>query len=402
MADDGRIDGFPVTWLGIEEGLSAGVSTDRAPFAEYQRAQWGGPAGKSLDMRCVLQSSTHASDAKNLARLIDVSSPHLVFDPAGTHFDDGYTYVHVRSTRARRAKALTYLNLDAEVLGTPWTHSLSVVATAKQIQNDWLQAGAVAVRLPSEAPQYSSEVVDDAFRQVALNPAAFTEIEAAYVSGLTVRNALTPIEVANAPADSAALPFGKTVRAFTSTGLQVHGSGRNLAGADQPTSGYVENSVLRLRFIGGEGVIRFNDLSQSNPDLNLLFGSSYAQALHGGVTMPATPQRQVVAISNGAKVTVMDNGNVLFDPGVAPPSITFLTSTVRALGTGVFYQAMTNGWYVVGTRDFAVSAGGVLTHQAGAVYGFVRTASVGSALTARLRECLVEVLPSWYLQRRTR
>ena len=73
----------------------------------------------------------------------------LVYEPSGAIYGATYLYVRVHDYSVERGPVAARITLKAQVLGTPETASLAVVATSKQVANVWALAGRTTLRYPA-------------------------------------------------------------------------------------------------------------------------------------------------------------------------------------------------------------------------------------------------------------
>jgi hypothetical protein len=149
----GWIDGIPVTWGQLTEAMRQSVTVDDAVFQEYQRSQWSGPQGQPLKLACTLTGPSHFANAKAVVRALRTKPFAVAWEPDGIYFNEEFAFIRATQVQARRVVGGTYLTIDAEYVGGPGTHSIGIVATARQRPNSWSLSGRTAIHVPGSAPR---------------------------------------------------------------------------------------------------------------------------------------------------------------------------------------------------------------------------------------------------------
>jgi hypothetical protein len=149
----GEIGGIPVVFHRNEGQASVGYAEDEAPFSENPGSQWTGPAGITKRVTALFFDGDAEKRAKALYRMARVEPFLPLYDPQGFFFDETDAWVRIQNIREKRSLGLVELEFDLVYLGNQWTHSLAIVATAKQRTNVWSLPGVTALHVPAAGPR---------------------------------------------------------------------------------------------------------------------------------------------------------------------------------------------------------------------------------------------------------
>lgn len=359
----------------------------------WPQGQFLGAGSTRQRLKFTAEKPSSGSLDANVRRLVEKLQAYpiavLEYDQ-GAYYDSDHAFFLAHSVEVESTPQYAHVTVDATYMGNRHSHELALVATSKQIENDWDTIPLTALHVPGGySPR--DETIDDTDRNVMRTPSEFATHDGSYTASKTKRNGGVPVLV---PITDAGTFYDDRVQVLDGS-TELVGPGHGL------TDESIRNKAVDVVLDADNDLVTVQDrLSVTDAvDIPITLGS-WTTAKQGGVNLPVTAQRHVLELDNGARVTVMDNGWVVLEP--RGTSITITGAATRSTGSGNFYHALDTNTYVVGNVDWSINGSGVFDYggDASARFAFAYTDASGSALTDRLAEGLADVLMAWGLRAR--